>query len=53
MYVKLFCSLLKPHPNSYTYSKRLAETLVANSYPKIPACIVRPSIGKNKNQIEK
>lgn len=36
--------LLYPHPNTYTYSKRLAETLVANEYPNIPCCIARPSI---------
>lgn len=36
--------LLHPHPNTYTYSKRLAETLVANEYPNIPCCIIRPSI---------
>ncbi|XP_011873916.1 PREDICTED: putative fatty acyl-CoA reductase CG5065 isoform X2 [Vollenhovia emeryi] len=36
--------LLHPHPNTYTYSKRLAETLVANEYPNIPCCIARPSI---------
>ncbi|CAD6208193.1 GSCOCG00010446001-RA-CDS [Cotesia congregata] len=27
-----------------TYSKRLAETLVANEYPKLPCVIARPSI---------
>lgn len=44
--VCVFCrSLLAPHPNTYTYSKRLAEDLVARSYPDLPACIVRPSIG--------
>lgn len=36
--------LLHPHPNTYTYSKRLAETLVTNEYPNIPCCIARPSI---------
>ncbi|XP_067214362.1 putative fatty acyl-CoA reductase CG5065 [Linepithema humile] len=36
--------LMHPHPNSYTYSKRLAETLVANEYPNLPCCIARPSI---------
>ncbi|XP_070153483.1 putative fatty acyl-CoA reductase CG5065 [Polyergus mexicanus] len=36
--------LLHPHPNTYTYSKRLAETLVANEYPNLPCCIARPSI---------
>jgi len=36
--------VLHPHPNSYTYSKRLAEALVDEYFPEIPACIVRPSI---------
>ncbi|KAH0534419.1 putative fatty acyl-CoA reductase CG5065 isoform X1 [Cotesia glomerata] len=36
--------LLEPHPNTYTYSKRLAETLVANEYPNLPCVIARPSI---------
>ncbi|XP_036149633.1 putative fatty acyl-CoA reductase CG5065 [Monomorium pharaonis] len=36
--------LLHPHPNTYTYSKRLAETLVAEAYPNLPCCIARPSI---------
>lgn len=44
---KITPSIIKPHPNTYTYSKRLAETLVANEYPNLPAVIARPSIGKN------
>jgi alcohol-forming fatty acyl-CoA reductase len=36
--------LLGPHPNTYTYTKRLAEILVERQYPSLPACIVRPSI---------
>ncbi|XP_011864992.1 PREDICTED: putative fatty acyl-CoA reductase CG5065 isoform X2 [Vollenhovia emeryi] len=36
--------LIHPHPNTYTYTKCLAETLVANEYPNIPCCIARPSI---------
>lgn len=36
--------LLKPHPNTYTYTKRLAETLVRREYPNIPCGIIRPSI---------
>lgn len=38
--------LLHPHPNTYTYSKRLAEILVQKEYPRLPVCIARPSIGK-------
>lgn len=36
--------LLQPHPNTYTYSKRLAEQLVKRYYPQMPVVIVRPSI---------
>lgn len=39
-------TLLYPHPNTYTYTKRLAELLVRSEFRSIPACIVRPSIGK-------
>lgn len=38
--------LLKPHPNTYLYSKRLAEQLVRDEHPKLPICIARPSIGE-------
>lgn len=37
--------LLRPHVNAYTYSKRLAEILVRDQYPRLPVAIVRPSIG--------
>ncbi|XP_072944251.1 fatty acyl-CoA reductase 1-like [Epargyreus clarus] len=37
-------SIMQKHPNSYTYSKRLAEALVRDSYPELPAVVVRPSI---------
>jgi alcohol-forming fatty acyl-CoA reductase len=36
--------LLGPHPNTYTYTKRLAEILVQREYENLPVCIVRPSI---------
>ncbi|XP_039296931.1 putative fatty acyl-CoA reductase CG5065 [Nilaparvata lugens] len=36
--------LLGPHPNCYTYSKRLAESLVSEYANIIPCAIVRPSI---------
>lgn len=39
-------SLLGPHPNCYTFSKRLAESVVEDEYENLPAVIVRPSIGK-------
>lgn len=37
-------SIYQKHPNSYTYSKRLAEALVKESYPQLPVTVVRPSI---------
>ncbi|KAJ8938148.1 hypothetical protein NQ318_007008 [Aromia moschata] len=37
-------SLIAPHPNTYTYSKRLAESLVAEEVENIPVSIIRPSI---------
>ncbi|XP_069683851.1 putative fatty acyl-CoA reductase CG5065 [Periplaneta americana] len=36
--------LLGPHPNCYTYSKRLAEALVYEYRDRIPVCVARPSI---------
>lgn len=37
--------ILKIHPNTYTYTKRLAEILCRDEYEKgLPICIVRPSI---------
>ncbi|KRG04557.1 uncharacterized protein Dmoj_GI19138, isoform D [Drosophila mojavensis] len=38
--------LLKPHPNTYTYSKRLAELLVRDHYETMPVIIARPSIAE-------
>ncbi|XP_030031127.2 putative fatty acyl-CoA reductase CG5065 [Manduca sexta] len=37
-------SLLGPHPNCYTYSKRLAERVVEEAYKHLPIVIARPSI---------
>ncbi|XP_075237430.1 putative fatty acyl-CoA reductase CG5065 [Lycorma delicatula] len=36
--------LLGPHPNCYTYSKRLAESLVNEYSDRIPSAVIRPSI---------
>ncbi|XP_032665258.1 putative fatty acyl-CoA reductase CG5065 isoform X2 [Odontomachus brunneus] len=36
--------LLGLHPNTYTYTKCLAETQVAREYPNLPCVIARPSI---------
>ncbi|XP_077300594.1 putative fatty acyl-CoA reductase CG5065 [Arctopsyche grandis] len=32
------------HPNTYTYTKHLAEDIVLQNVSKLPICIVRPSI---------
>ncbi|XP_047040193.1 putative fatty acyl-CoA reductase CG5065 [Helicoverpa zea] len=37
-------SLLGPHPNCYTFSKRLAENIVEQAYQDLPIVIARPSI---------
>lgn len=37
--------LLGPHPNTYTYTKRLAEILVQREYARgLPVCIIRPTV---------
>ncbi|XP_073847273.1 putative fatty acyl-CoA reductase CG5065 isoform X1 [Musca autumnalis] len=36
--------LLPPHPNTYTYTKRLAEIYVRDQYETMPVIIARPSI---------
>lgn len=41
---KMQKDVLGVHPNTYTYTKRLAEVLVRDQYENIPLCIVRPSI---------
>ena len=37
-------AILGTQPNTYTYTKRLAEILVRDHYETLPICIVRPSI---------
>lgn len=34
--------LQSPHPNTYTYTKRLTEIMVEEEYKNLPICIVRP-----------
>jgi len=38
--------LLKDHPNTYTFTKHLAEHEVANVASKFPCGIVRPSMSE-------
>lgn len=44
-------AIIAPHPNTYTYSKRLAETLVAKEAENMRVTIVRPAIGKGCRKI--
>lgn len=37
-------AIVAPHPNTYTFTKRMAELLVRDEYPNLPICIARPSI---------
>lgn len=38
-------SILKVHPNTYTYTKRLTEILIRDEYANgFPVCIIRPSV---------
>jgi len=46
----LCCRLISPHPNTYTYTKRLAEQLVSSQFPLLPVAIARPSIGVFQEQ---
>ncbi|KAK6627380.1 hypothetical protein RUM44_009857 [Polyplax serrata] len=41
---KIALDMIKPHPNTYTFTKRLAEGLVIEEFPNMPVCIARPSI---------
>lgn len=34
------------HPNTYTFTKQLAETIIHNEMANLPVGIVRPSVGK-------
>lgn len=38
--------ITKEHPNTYTFTKQLAENLVMKELAGFPAAIIRPSIGK-------
>ncbi|GJQ68244.1 hypothetical protein Trydic_g16857 [Trypoxylus dichotomus] len=42
--VKATPDIIHPHPNTYTFTKRLAETLVAKEAKSMTVAIVRPSI---------
>ncbi|XP_059478174.1 putative fatty acyl-CoA reductase CG5065 [Neocloeon triangulifer] len=44
MLAELEKKVLPPNPNTYTFSKRLAETLIKRAEREIPVAICRPSI---------
>lgn len=44
--VNATAEIIKPHPNTYIYTKRLAELVINEQFPKLPVTITRPSIGK-------
>ena len=37
---------MQPHPNSYTFSKQLAEVIANDLGKELPISVARPSIGK-------
>lgn len=48
---KITRDLIKPHPDTYTYTKRLGEVLIARESNHMRVVIVRPSIGKYFNYL--
>lgn len=42
----LICRLIGSRPNTYTFTKALAETMLLKESGNLPVAIVRPSIGK-------
>lgn len=39
-------TMIGEHPNTYTFTKQLAENLIQKEMTGMPAGIVRPSVGK-------
>lgn len=39
-------TMIGDHPNTYTFTKQLAENLIQKEMTGMPAGIVRPSVGK-------
>lgn len=39
-------TMMPPFPNTYLYTKRLAECLVRDEFQNLPLCVIRPSIGQ-------
>lgn len=45
-------AIIGRHPNTYTFTKQLAETMIHNEMKNLPVGIVRPSVGTRCNIIE-
>lgn len=45
-YASCSLSLLGGHPNTYSFTKQLAENVLLGEHGDVPVAIVRPSIGK-------
>ena len=44
--------LVHPRPNTYTYTKALAEHILVNEAEHVPYAIIRPSIGESDKYLE-
>lgn len=42
-------AIIGRHPNTYTFTKQLAETMILNEMRGLPVGIVRPSVGMKRN----
>jgi len=51
--MQLFHRFTGYHPNTYTFSKSLAEQVVYEARKEIPAVIFRPSIGEEKKNVSR
>jgi fatty acyl-CoA reductase len=46
LFLKLTPNFLGQHPNTYTFTKSLAENLILEKARDLPIAIVRPSMSK-------
>lgn len=44
------CRIIGFQPNTYTFTKALAENVINDSRHEIPVMIFRPAVGKHKGQ---
>lgn len=45
-------SLLGGYPNTYVYTKSIAEDIVKNEGKDLPVAVIRPSIGKHVKTLQ-